>query len=52
MDYLVLPRMMALIVMTPLLVIYADILGILGGAVVGVFVLDIPPVSVSTRPSP
>jgi len=43
MDYLVLPRMMALAVMTPLLVIYANTLGILGGAVVGVLMLDIPP---------
>lgn len=41
-DYLVLPRMMALVLMTPLLVIYADVLGILGGAAVGIFVLDIP----------
>lgn len=44
MDYLVLPRMTALVLMTPLLVIYADILGILGGSVIGIFVLDIPPV--------
>jgi len=43
MDYLVMPRMVALIIMTPLLVIYADILGILGGAAVGIFMLDIPP---------
>jgi phospholipid/cholesterol/gamma-HCH transport system permease protein len=42
MDYLVLPRMIALVIMTPLLVVYADILGILGGAVVGIFMLDIP----------
>lgn len=42
-DYLVLPRMLALILMTPLLVLYANILGILGGAVVGIFLLDIPP---------
>ena len=44
MDYLVLPRMLALALMTPLLVIYADVLGILGGAVVGILLLDIPPV--------
>jgi phospholipid/cholesterol/gamma-HCH transport system permease protein len=44
MDYLVLPRVLALAVMTPLLVLYADALGILGGAVVGILVLDIPPV--------
>lgn len=44
MDYLVMPRVVALAVMTPLLVIYADILGILGGTVVGILLLDIPPV--------
>lgn len=44
MDYLVMPRVVALAVMTPLLVIYADILGILGGSVVGILLLDIPPV--------
>lgn len=42
-DYLVLPRMIALAIMTPLLVIYADALGIIGGALVGVGLLDIPP---------
>ncbi len=36
MEFLVLPRMLALILMTPLLAIYADLLGILGGAFVGV----------------
>ncbi|TDL90521.1 ABC transporter permease [Meridianimarinicoccus aquatilis] len=36
MEFLVLPRMLALIVMMPLLCIYANILGILGGAIVGV----------------
>lgn len=35
MDFLVLPRMIALILMMPLLTIYADFMGILGGAVVG-----------------
>lgn len=44
MDYLVLPRMTALVLMTPLLVVYADLLGILGGAAIGIFALDIPPV--------
>lgn len=43
MDNLVLPRMLALALTTPLLVIYADALGILGGALVGVITLDIPP---------
>ena len=43
-DYLVTPRIIALAIMTPLLVIYADILGILGGSTVGILLLDIPPV--------
>ncbi|MFZ0255438.1 MAG: ABC transporter permease [Gammaproteobacteria bacterium] len=34
MDFLVLPRLLALILMTPLLAIYADLMGILGGAFV------------------
>lgn len=41
MEFLVLPRMLALILMMPLLCVYADLLGILGGAVVGVGVFDI-----------
>jgi phospholipid/cholesterol/gamma-HCH transport system permease protein len=36
MDYLVLPRMLALILMMPLLCLYADLMGILGGALVGI----------------
>jgi phospholipid/cholesterol/gamma-HCH transport system permease protein len=39
MDFLVLPRMLALSVMMPLLCIYADLIGILGGAVVGIGML-------------
>jgi phospholipid/cholesterol/gamma-HCH transport system permease protein len=38
MEFLVLPRMLALIAMTPLLAIYANLLGILGGAFVGTVV--------------
>jgi phospholipid/cholesterol/gamma-HCH transport system permease protein len=41
MDFLVLPRMLALAFMMPLLCIYADVLGILGGALVGVGMLDL-----------
>ena len=41
MDFLVLPRMLALALMMPLLGIYADLLGILGGAFVGLATLDI-----------
>src|SRR5437667_4343290 len=36
MEFLVLPRMLALMLMVPLLGIYADLLGILGGAWIGV----------------
>lgn len=41
MDFLVLPRILALAVMFPVLVLYADALGIFGGYVVGVWVLGI-----------
>ena len=41
MDFLVLPRMLALMLMFPLLVLYADALGIFGGYLVGVGVLDL-----------
>ncbi len=44
MEFLVLPRMLALSLMMPLLTIYADLLGILGGAVVGVGLLGLGPV--------
>ena len=39
-SYLVLPRMLALICMMPLLCIYADLLGIAGGAIIGTGMLD------------
>ena len=42
-DFLVLPRMLALMLMTPLLCIYALIMGVLGGGFVGVTMLDIAP---------
>ncbi len=35
MDFLVLPRVLALILMAPFLVMYADLMGIMGGAAVG-----------------
>lgn len=41
MDFLVLPRMLALMLMLPLLAIYANVLGMLGGAAIGVFLLDL-----------
>ena len=42
-DFLVLPRMLALVLMMPILTVYANIIGILGGMVVGM-AADIPPV--------
>ena len=41
MQFLVLPRMLALMLMMPLLCLYADLMGILGGAFVGVTMLDL-----------
>lgn len=40
-EFLVLPRILALFVMTPLLALYASFLGIMGGALVGVMLLDL-----------
>jgi phospholipid/cholesterol/gamma-HCH transport system permease protein len=39
-DFLVLPRTLALFLMTPLLTLYADVIGILGGLTVGTQVMD------------
>jgi phospholipid/cholesterol/gamma-HCH transport system permease protein len=36
-DFLVLPRILALVIMMPLLTVYANIVGIVGGMIVGVF---------------
>ncbi|MCF6154022.1 MAG: ABC transporter permease [Candidatus Brocadia sp.] len=41
MEFLVLPRMLALTLMMPLLCLYADLMGIIGGMIVGVFMLDL-----------
>ncbi len=41
MEFLVLPRMLALFIMMPLLSLYADLMGILGGVIVGVSMLDL-----------
>jgi phospholipid/cholesterol/gamma-HCH transport system permease protein len=41
MEFLVLPRMLALVLMMPLLCVYADLMGVLGGLIVGVGMLDI-----------
>jgi phospholipid/cholesterol/gamma-HCH transport system permease protein len=41
MEFLVLPRMLALILMMPLLCVYADLMGMVGGFAVGVGAFDI-----------
>jgi phospholipid/cholesterol/gamma-HCH transport system permease protein len=40
MEFLILPRTLSLLLMIPLLTIYADVVGILGGLVVGTLVMD------------
>lgn len=44
MEFLVLPRMVALALMMPLLCVYADVMGIIGGLIVGVVMLDLNPI--------
>ncbi len=44
-DFLVLPRILALCLMMPLLCLYADALGILGGSLIGIGMLHLPPVT-------
>ncbi|MCI0400959.1 MAG: ABC transporter permease [Gammaproteobacteria bacterium] len=41
MEFLVLPRMLALMLMLPVLCLYSDLLGILGGAAVSISILDL-----------
>ncbi len=41
-DYLVLPRTLALVLMMPLLCLYANLMGILGGVIVGTGLLELP----------
>ncbi len=41
-EYLVTPRIVALVLMMPLLCVFSDFIGMLGGAAVGVGMLDIP----------
>ena len=43
MEYLVLPRVLAVALMVPLLTLYADLMGVTGGFLVGVFMLDLAP---------
>ncbi len=42
-EFLVLPRVLALSLMMPLLCIYADIMGVFGGMIVGTMMLDLDP---------
>lgn len=42
-EFLVLPRVIVLVVMMPLLCLYADFMGIFGGMLVSTFLLDINP---------
>ncbi|MFT5173749.1 MAG: phospholipid/cholesterol/gamma-HCH transport system permease protein [Gammaproteobacteria bacterium] len=53
MEFLVLPRIIALVLMLPLLTLYANLMGIIGGAIVGLSLLDIEPLQylVQTRKS-
>lgn len=41
MDLLVLPKLLALVVVLPLLAMFADVMGVLGGMVMAYFVLDV-----------
>jgi len=49
MDFLVLPRLFAMVVMVPLLALYSDLLGIIGGAIVGMGMMDITLVQYYTQ---
>lgn len=42
-DFLVMPRLVALCLMMPLLALYANCLGIIGGMIIALAILDIPP---------
>jgi len=48
-EFLVLPRLLAMILMMPLLTLYSDMLGIMGGAIVGVGMMDITLVQYFTQ---
>lgn len=41
-DFLVLPRLFAMLIAMPLLTMIADFSGILGGAFIGIFMMDLP----------
>jgi phospholipid/cholesterol/gamma-HCH transport system permease protein len=48
-EFLVLPRTIALTAMMPLLCLYADLFGVLGGLAVGVTMLDLNPIEYLTQ---
>lgn len=48
-EFLVVPRMVALILMTPLLCIYANAMGIFGGFVVAINILHVTPIAYLLR---
>jgi phospholipid/cholesterol/gamma-HCH transport system permease protein len=43
-EFLVIPRVLALVIMMPILTIYADLMGILGGFIISVGMLNLNPV--------
>ena len=49
MEFLVLPRLIAMMLMLPLLTLYSDLLGIMGGALVGMGMMDITMVQYFTQ---
>ena len=49
MEFLVMPRMLALILVMPLLCLYADFMGMLGGAAVAIGLFDISSTEYWTR---
>lgn len=48
-EFLVLPRVLALAVCTPLLTLFADLIGIVGGGAVAVWMLDLAPATYFLR---
>ena len=49
MDFLILPRVLALVLMMPLLTLYSNLMGILGGYIIGVGMLELNPVEYFNR---
>jgi len=49
MEFLVLPRVLALVLMMPLLTLYANLMGMIGGFVIGIGMLELNPVEYLSR---